>query len=75
MVRSALFEVVIRPYGLALQVAEGADLFFPEDLEAPEMQAAQNRDRGAGVHPQDERRRKVPAEIHLAMRDHIGKNI
>jgi hypothetical protein len=36
------------------------------------MQAGQDRDRRTGIHPEDERWRKVPAEIHLAVRDHIG---
>ena len=71
----AALYVNVYAHGPALQVGEGADLLFPEDLEAPEMQAAQDRDRCAGIHPHDQRRRKVPAEIHLAMRDHIGKSI
>jgi hypothetical protein len=38
------------------------------------MQAGQDRDRGAGIHCQDVRWRKVPAEIQVTMRDHIGYN-
>jgi hypothetical protein len=39
------------------------------------MQAAQDHDRCASIHSQDETRRKGSAEIHLAGRDHIGKRI
>src|SRR5262249_4240767 len=59
-------------YGPPLQVGNGTDLILAEDLEAAEMQAAQRRDGGAGIHREDKIRRKVPAEIHLAMRDHTG---
>jgi hypothetical protein len=65
-------KVTIRAYGPALQVAEGPDLLFPEDLEAPEMQTAQHRDRCAGIHPHDISWRKSPNEIDLAMRQHIA---
>src|SRR5262245_36487358 len=48
------------------------DLVLAEDLEAAEVQAAQYRDRCARIHRQDKRWRKFPAEIHLAVRDHIA---
>ena len=47
---------------------------FSEDLKAPEMQAGQNLDRCAGIHPQYVGRRELPAEIHLTVCDHIGNN-
>ena len=64
----------VHAHGPALQVAEGADLIFAEDLEAPEMQAAQDHDRCTGIHPQDETRREAPAEIYFAMRNHVRIN-
>ena len=67
--------VVVYANGPTLQVAKGPDLLFPEDLEAPEMQTAQDRDRRAGIHPHYEIWRKAPAEIHLAAPDHIGNCI
>ena len=77
MVSSCLSPVTLvrgLAHGLALQVAQGADLLFPEDLVTPEVQPAQDRDRCAGVHPEDESGCEVPAEIHLAMCDHIGSS-
>ena len=38
------------------------------------MQAAQDHDRCTGIHPQDKTRRKAPAEIYFAMRNHIRIN-
>jgi hypothetical protein len=64
--------LMVRAHGPALQGDETGDLLFPEDLEAPEMQTAQHRDRRAGIHRPDKIWRKVPSEIHLAMRNHIG---
>src|SRR5690349_17695492 len=67
--------VVVYANGPTLQVAKGPDLLFPEDLEAPEMQTAQDRERCAGIHPHDESWRKLPAEIDFAMRDHVRNKI
>ena len=39
------------------------------------MQAGQDCDRRAGINSEDESWRKVPAEIHLTVHDHIGKPI
>ena len=57
---------------LALQVADAADAFVGEQLEAAGMHAGQHRDRLAGIDRDDERRRKVEAEIDLAARDRVG---
>jgi hypothetical protein len=38
------------------------------------MQPSQDRDRCAAIFRQDVRGRKVPAEIHLAVRDHTGSD-
>jgi hypothetical protein len=45
----------------------------PKDFEAPEMQSGQHCDRRAGIHSENERWRKVPAEIYFVVHDHIGK--
>ena len=66
--------VKVRAHGPALQVAEAADLLFPEDLEATQMQTAQPRDWCAGIHRHDEVWCKIPAEIHIAVRDHAGND-
>ena len=67
--------VVACANGPTLQVAKRPDFLFPKDLEAPEMQAAQDRQRYAGIHTHDQRWRKLPAEIDFAMCNHIRNNI
>src|SRR5262249_29598960 len=66
--------VIVHAQGLALQVGDSADLSFSEDLEAPEMQAAQDGDRSARIHSEEVTWSKVPAEIYLAMRNHTRTN-
>jgi hypothetical protein len=39
------------------------------------MQTGQDRSQGTSIHSQDESRRKVSAEIYLALCDHIRKKI
>src|SRR3954452_22924120 len=54
------------------KVCHGSDVVPAEHLKASEMQTGQEGDRRASFHCHDERRRKCPAKVHLAMRQHIA---
>jgi hypothetical protein len=56
---------------LALQVADGANGFVREQLEASGMHTRQCRDRHASIKAQDERCREKEAEIDLAACDRL----
>jgi len=57
------------PDGLAFQIRDAPDAGVREQLEASCMHAGHDRDRVAGSDRNDQRRRKVQAEIHLAVGD------
>src|ERR1700747_611472 len=66
--------VLVRPQARhtdapTLQIRNAADAVVPEQFEAADMHASQERDRLTGGDRYDERRRKVSAEIHRAARD------
>jgi hypothetical protein len=56
---------------LALQVADGANRFVREQLEAPGMHTRERRDRQPLIPAKHQRRRQIEAEIELAPDDHL----
>src|SRR5262249_14892258 len=55
--------------GLASEVRDAADTFLAEQLEAADMDAADDRDLLAGIDRNDKRGRKVQCEVDLAARN------
>ena len=51
---------------LALQVADGADLLAPEQLEAADVGPRQEHERVSGLQPDEGRPDEVQAEVDLA---------
>jgi len=55
----------------ALQIADGADRLAREQLVATHMQAAERRQRQAGIQLMHDRTGEVDAEIQVALLDHL----